>query len=88
MKSCSIVFVSGSDPLQGKAVAERLRGSASLLVGEAADFGKHGGMIAFRVENNVVRFDINQGAAETEGIRISARLLGLAASGGAAATSR
>jgi hypothetical protein len=85
VKSCSIVFVSGPDPLQAKAVAERLRGSASLLVGEAPDFGLHGGMIAFRVEHDVVRFDINQNAAETEGIRISARLLGLAASGGARA---
>jgi hypothetical protein len=83
VKSCSIVFVSGPDPLQAKAVSERLRGSASLLVGESPDFGRHGGMIAFRVDHDVVRFDINQDAAETEGIRISARLLGLAATGGA-----
>jgi hypothetical protein len=85
VKSCSIVFVSGLDPLQAKAVSERLRGSASLLVGESPEFGLHGGMIAFRVDHDVVRFDINQNAAEAEGIRISARLLGLAATSGTGA---
>jgi hypothetical protein len=87
VQPCSVVFVPGPDPFPGKAVAERLRGSGSLLIGEAPEFGKHGGMIAFRVENNVVRFDIHQDAARTEGIRISDRLHGLAANGGAAAAS-
>jgi hypothetical protein len=88
LKPCAIVFVPGPDPLAAAAVAHRLRGSATLIVGEAPEFRVHGGMIAFRVERDVVRFDINQHAAETEGIRISARLLGLAASGGDAETAR
>ena len=81
LKPCAIVFVPGSDPRSATLVSERLRGSATLIVGEAPEFGLHGGMITFRVERDIVRFAINQNAAETEGIRISARLLGLAASG-------
>ena len=84
LKPCAIVFVPGLDPLQAAAVARQLRGSASLIVGEAPEFGLTGGMIAFRVDHDVVRFDINQNAAEAEGIRLSARLLGLAATGGGA----
>jgi hypothetical protein len=82
LKPCAIVFVPGSDPHAGTSVSERLRGSATLIVGEAPEFGLHGGMITFRVEGDVVRFAINQNAAETEGIRISARLLGLAVTDG------
>ena len=88
LKACAIVFVPGADVRQAAPVAERLRGSASLLVGEAPGFAEHGGMIAFRIERDVVRFDINQGAAAMEGIRLSARLLGLAATGGEAGAAR
>jgi hypothetical protein len=79
LRPCSIVFVTGSEAAEGAAVAERLRGSASLIVGEAAGFAQNGGMIAFRVEGGVVRFEINESAAALEGIRVSGRLLGLAA---------
>jgi hypothetical protein len=88
LKPCSIVFVAGADPVAAAAVALQLRGSASLLVGEAPGFAQNGGMIAFRVEGGIVRFDINEGAATTEGIRVSGRLLGLAATGGAAKASQ
>jgi hypothetical protein len=80
LRPCSIVFVGGSEPGGAAAVAQRLRGSASLIVGEAAGFAQNGGMIAFRVDGGVVRFEINESAAALEGIRVSGRLLGLAAS--------
>ena len=79
LRPCSIVFVTGSDPSAASAVGQRLRGSASLIVGEAAGFAQSGGMIAFRVDGDVVRFEINESAAALEGIRVSGRLLGLAA---------
>ena len=82
LKPCSIVFVAGADPVAASAVALQLRGSASLVVGEAPGFAQAGGMIAFRVEAGVVRFDINESAATTEGISVSGRLLGLAATSG------
>jgi hypothetical protein len=82
LRPCSIVFVAGTDPEAASAVAQQLRGSASLVVGEAPGFAQSGGMIAFRVEGGVVRFDINESAAATEGISVSGRLLGLAATFG------
>jgi hypothetical protein len=84
LKPCSIVFVAGADTVAASAVALQLRGSASLVVGEAPGFTQNGGMIAFRVDGGVVRFDINESAATTEGISVSGRLLGLAATLGLA----
>lgn len=88
LRPCSIVFVAGADPVAAAAAALRLRGSASLIVGEAPGFAQSGGMIAFRVDGGVVRFDINESAAAMEGIRVSGRLLGLAATGGPAKASQ
>jgi hypothetical protein len=82
------VFVPGPDARPAAAMAQRLRGTATLIVGEAPEFGQHGGMIAFRVDHTVVRFSINRAAAETEGIHISARLLGLAVAEGGAEAAR
>jgi hypothetical protein len=49
-----------------------------LTVGESAGFLQQGGMIRLFVEENRVRFSINQKAAESAGLVISSRLLRLA----------
>ena len=41
-------------------------------------FLDRGGMIRFRLVDNRVRFDINLGAVQRSGLRVSARLLGVA----------
>ena len=65
-----------------------LSGLPVLTVGEHDRFLERGGMIRLFVEDNKIRFSINQKAAETVGLLISSRLLRLArtvigASGGA-----
>ena len=49
-------------------------------MGEGESFIRDGGMIAFIVENRRVRFSANQMAAESAGLKISARLLNVARS--------
>lgn len=49
-----------------------------LTVGESAPFAARGGMITFQTADDKVRFEINVGAAERAGLKISAQLLKLA----------
>jgi hypothetical protein len=53
-------------------------GAPILTVGDAADFIGRGGMIRFAEVANRIRFEINPGAAERSGLRVSSRLLRLA----------
>lgn len=51
-----------------------------LTVGESDRFASFGGMVNFVVVENRVRFEINRGAAEAAGLKLSAQLQKLAAS--------
>lgn len=77
-RTCQILFVSKSE----KEVAKTLSalGPGVLTVGERETFVREGGMIAFVIEERRVRFDINQGAAEKAGLKLSSKLLGVARS--------
>ena len=56
---------------------QRVRGPV-LTVGETTQFLRDGGMVRFFVEDNNVRFQINQKNAEAAGLKISSQLLMLA----------
>ena len=77
-KSCQVLFVGKAE----KEVAATLRdvGPGVLTVGEGDSFLKEGGMIAFVLQENHVRFDIRQRAASAASLALSARLLGVARS--------
>ena len=49
-----------------------------LTVGEAPDFLRRGGMIAFVIDGGRVRFDVNQAMAASHGLSLSSRLLQVA----------
>jgi hypothetical protein len=49
-------------------------------VGEGDGFLDGGGMIAFILEDRRVRFNIDQGAAQKAGLKLSSRLLSVARS--------
>ncbi len=77
-KSCQIVFAGGSEKDLAKLLAHW--GPGTLTVGEGDRFLRDGGMIAFVLENRLVRFDINQAAATRAALRISSKLLSVARS--------
>ena len=76
--SCKVLFVSKSE----KDVDGLLSsfGAGVLTVSDRALFARDAGIIDFVIENNRVRFDINQAAAARAGLKLSSRLLSVARS--------
>lgn len=79
---CQIVFVSESAAGSAGSVIGAAKAAKALTVGETPDFLSQGGMVVFTKQDNKVRFEINEGAAKDAGLKISAKLLSLAKSGG------
>jgi hypothetical protein len=75
---CHLVFLPAETPLTETWLAA-LRGTSTLTVGEGPDFLRRGGMIAFVIVDQTVRFLIDDRAARGSGLRISSRVLSLAA---------
>ncbi len=77
-RDCQILFISSSERQRLRHLLDTLKGSSVLTVGDTEGFAQLGGMINFTLEENRVRFEINQDAAEKAGLKISSRLLSLA----------
>ena len=77
-RTCHILFIASSEKAQLKHVFESLRGTYVLTVGDTKGFAELGGMVNFVLEENRVRFEVNQKAAEQAGLTISSKLLGVA----------
>ena len=75
---CSVVFIAGSRQRDAADVLQRTHG-AVLTVGETPQFVRDGGMVRFFVEDNHLRFQIDQSTAKAVGLKISSQLLTLAA---------
>ena len=76
--NCHILFISTSEKKRLPEILEGLRGASVLTVGETDRFTETGGMINFVQESNKIRFQINDGAARSVGLKISSKLLSLA----------
>ena len=77
-KGCQIVFVPGSERGNISGILAGLAGANILTVGENDGFVKQGGVIGFISGGERMRFEINNGAAQRNGLEISSRLLNLA----------
>lgn len=73
---CQIAFFADSELAAG--LARRLAPKPVLTVGETDGFTRDGGIVAFRLEESRVRFEINPDAASRAGLRVSSQLLNLA----------
>lgn len=73
-----VLFVGRAESSRAPAVLGRARGQPLLVVSEADDVFALGSTINFLVVDDKVRFDVALGPAERAGIKISARLLGVA----------
>ncbi len=76
--SCEILYVSKQEQNIQAVLAGA--GAGVLTVGEGDGFLDDGGMIAFILENRRVRFNIDRGAAQKAGLKLSSRLLAVARS--------
>ena len=73
LSACQIAYV--SDPLVGIDTLDALRAMPVVTVTDSDMRAR--GIISFVMQDNHVRFDIDDAAAARSGIRISSRLLGL-----------
>jgi hypothetical protein len=75
-RECAIVYIALSGDELADALAA-LRGAPVLTVGDAEEFIRHGGIVAFVRADNRVSLEIDAQAAQAAGLRISSRLLSL-----------
>jgi hypothetical protein len=74
---CHLIFISSRAAGRNE-VLKAASASPALTVGEGERFLDEGGIIALRVVERRVRFDVSATAAHKAGLRISSQLLGLA----------
>jgi hypothetical protein len=77
--SCHVLFVSSSESSRFTDIVKTVRAWSVLTVGESDGFAERGGMVTFLMEGQRVRFQINLKAATDAGLKISSKLLQLAA---------
>jgi hypothetical protein len=76
--ACHIMFAAGSPQQSIPEALAAVRGMPVLTVTDAGAAGAASSIISFAIENNRVRFDIDDQAAEQNGLQIRAQLLDLA----------
>jgi hypothetical protein len=75
---CQVLFVGSSDQGFLAALHDKLKDKSVLTIGEDEEFLWTGGVIRFFSDDNKIRFEINQKAAEQAQLKISSKLLRLA----------
>lgn len=78
LKQCHVVFICCSPKRNLPETLETLKGEGVLTVSDSDRFMEAGGMIHFVMEENKVRFEINDTVAKAAGLSISSKLLNLA----------
>ena len=76
---CQIVFVSSQTWRRNPASLKALHRAGTLTVGDSDQFARGGGVIGFVIVDETVRFVVNDEARDQAGLRISSRMLSLAA---------
>ena len=75
---CHILFLAQSEQSRWPALLKELGTAPTLTVAGGPPLVRLGGMVNFVLEAKRVRLEINRGAAEHAGLRISSKLLALA----------
>lgn len=71
------IFVTESDAKKVRRVLDAITGRPILTIGDVGGFASSGGIIGLVIEDRKVRFEIDQDAADSAGLRISSKLLAL-----------
>lgn len=78
-RGCHVAYFAAGEPDKAAGqVLAAVRSQPILLVGEGPSFLAQGGHIAFVIEGNRVRFDVNREAVDRAGLTISSKLLRVA----------
>jgi hypothetical protein len=72
---CRILFVARGEDQRLAALAKALERKPTLIAGDDESFLRHGGMVAFFVQDRKLRFSISLAAADAAHLKISSQLL-------------
>ena len=75
---CHILFICSSEKNQLTEILDTIKDMNILTVSDTRGFAQQGVVINFYIEEDKVRFEINQDAANRSGLKISSKLLSLA----------
>lgn len=75
LAECQIVFIGASESNRIPELIGALADKGILSVADEPGFASRGGMIGFIKEAGKIRFEINPGAAERAGLKLSSKLL-------------
>lgn len=78
VKECNVLFIGAAETGNLPRLLDSLRGSPVLTVGDTKGYAERGVMVNFFLDQNKVRFEINNEAAGRAGLKISSQLLKLA----------
>lgn len=78
VSTCHILFICSSERKRLSDILKAASAGNVLTVAETDRFLQAGGMIRFFMDDKKVRFEINDEAARSAGLRISSKLLGIA----------
>jgi hypothetical protein len=73
-----LLFIAASEAAQVPQVLKQVEGLPTLTVGETDDFVGRGGMLGFRMKDDLVRFDVDLDQAGKAGLRVSSQLVRVA----------
>ena len=73
-----LAFIGSSEKTRLAETLRRLNASSAVSVSDIDRFCEAGGIIAFVVDNNRIRFEVNVDAAQKRNLKISSKLLSLA----------
>lgn len=79
LADCQVLFVGASESHRCYQILREVSGAPVLTIGEDQDFIRLGGIIRFYYEENHIHFEINQAAAMKSDLKLSAKLLEVAA---------
>ncbi len=85
---CHILFVSASEQDRLEVILDTVGALPILTVADMGQFARSGGIIALKEVDNRSRIEINIGAADQAGVKLSSKLLRLADTVGTRAASR
>jgi uncharacterized protein DUF4154 len=74
---CHVLYVGRSEASRLEEVLARVRHATVLTVGEFDRFAQRGGVLRLRLQDNMVRFEVNIDAAERSRLQISSKILKL-----------
>jgi hypothetical protein len=77
-RACDLLFLSSRETGRADRWLNAVRGHPVLVVGETTAAADAGAAITFVIEDNRVKFDVNEDAASRAGLKISSKLLRVA----------